>query len=123
MKKPTQEEIGALAQLLWEQQGRPQNRATDHWLEAEYRLLSRSLVNDPHHAQDEIDLRSRGLGSLVPPRDRVGQPAGTISARSASPPGASLSYAAIGIGVVVGLGGILASIFALRSAVRYVAKK
>jgi hypothetical protein len=38
--QPTQAEIAACAYLLWEQEGRPQGRELDHWLEAEQRLCA-----------------------------------------------------------------------------------
>jgi hypothetical protein len=51
-----------LAYLLWEQQGRPENRSAENWLEAE--CIARSLAAA---TKDEIeaDLRMRGLGPLT----------------------------------------------------------
>ena len=58
------EEIEALAYLIWEQQGRPENSAEQIWLEAEYQVLSRSLIHEQSIAHVDSDLHSRGLGSL-----------------------------------------------------------
>ncbi len=64
MSDSTKPEIEALANLIWERQGRPENKSQEHWLEAEYQILSKSLVHEKGAAQNDYDLRSRGLGSL-----------------------------------------------------------
>jgi hypothetical protein len=64
MADGNQKDIEALAFLIWQQQGCPENRSEEHWLEAEYQILSRSLVNGQSVAQTDNDLHSRGLGSL-----------------------------------------------------------
>ena len=51
-----------LAYLLWEKQGRPENRSAQNWLEAEY--LARSLAIATRD-ENEADLRMRGLGPLT----------------------------------------------------------
>jgi hypothetical protein len=51
-----------LAYLLWERQGRPENRSSENWLEAEY--LARSLAASTKD-EAEADLRMRGLGPLT----------------------------------------------------------
>ncbi len=35
---PSQEDIARLAQQMWEEEGRPENRALDHWSRAEQQL-------------------------------------------------------------------------------------
>jgi hypothetical protein len=37
-------EIEILAYYIWERNGRLQDRALDHWLEAEYLVLTRTFV-------------------------------------------------------------------------------
>lgn len=37
-RKPTQEEISRRAHDIWEQSGRPEGRALEHWLRAEQEL-------------------------------------------------------------------------------------
>ncbi|GEM_PF-2686452 len=39
-QKPTHEEIAALAQRIYETEGRPQGRAMEHWLQAEAQLTA-----------------------------------------------------------------------------------
>jgi hypothetical protein len=51
-----------LAYLLWEKQGRPENRSAQMWAEAEY--LARSLATSTWE-ENEADLRMRGLGPLT----------------------------------------------------------
>jgi hypothetical protein len=51
-----------LAYLLWEKQGRPENRSAQNWIEAEY--LAGSLANVTRD-ENEADLRMRGLGPLT----------------------------------------------------------
>ena len=62
IKGPKTEE---LAYLLWEQQGRPENRSAENWLEAEYLAKSMSAPLKPMIGENEIDLRMRGLGPLT----------------------------------------------------------
>jgi hypothetical protein len=64
MSHPHQPEIEALAYLIWQQQGCPENRSSEHWIEAEYQILSRSLIHVTDEAQIDNDLHSRGLGPL-----------------------------------------------------------
>jgi ribonuclease PH len=51
-----------LAYLLWEKQGRHEDRSEQNWIEAEY--LARSLAT-ANRDEAEADLRMRGLGSLT----------------------------------------------------------
>jgi hypothetical protein len=37
---PTSDEISFCAYLIWEKEGRPANRAKEHWLQAETQLLA-----------------------------------------------------------------------------------
>jgi hypothetical protein len=37
---PTEEEISQCAYLIWEREGRPADRAKEHWLQAETQLLA-----------------------------------------------------------------------------------
>jgi hypothetical protein len=39
-RKPTHDEIAAFAQRIYEQEGRPQGKAMDHWLQAEAQLTA-----------------------------------------------------------------------------------
>ena len=64
MSDYTKPEIEALAHLIWERQGRPENKSNEHWLEAEYQILRKSLVHEKGAAQVDSDLHSRGLGPL-----------------------------------------------------------
>ena len=54
--------IEELAYLLWEKQGRPENRSAENWLEAEF--LARSLTTATNE-ESEGDLHMRGLGPLT----------------------------------------------------------
>jgi hypothetical protein len=65
MSKPTKSNTEDLAFLLWEQQGRPEGRSMEGWLEAEDRKLAKAFREQENGAQREINLRSRGLGPLV----------------------------------------------------------
>ena len=56
--------IEDLALLIWKRQGCPEGKAVEHWLEAEYIILSRSLINEDSKEQRDNYVRSRGLGSL-----------------------------------------------------------
>jgi Protein of unknown function (DUF2934) len=58
-KGPSTEE---LAYLLWEKQGRPENRSTQNWIEAQSLALSLANVT---RDESEADLRMRGLGPLT----------------------------------------------------------
>ena len=40
VEKPTSEDIGRLAYLIWEREGQPQGRQLDHWLQAESILMA-----------------------------------------------------------------------------------
>ena len=51
-----------LAYLLWERQGRPENRSSENWLEAEN--VARSLASATKE-ETEADWRMRGLGPLT----------------------------------------------------------
>jgi Protein of unknown function (DUF2934) len=54
-----------LAYLLWEQQGRPENRSVENWLEAEYLAHPLGGSQPATKAESEVDLRMRGLGPLT----------------------------------------------------------
>jgi hypothetical protein len=41
MAEPTREEVAAAAHSIWEQEGRPEGRAVEHWLKAEIQVRSR----------------------------------------------------------------------------------
>ncbi len=64
MSDATKPEIEALAHLIWERQGRPENKSEEHWLEAEYQILQKSLVPEKGAARADSDLHSRGLWPL-----------------------------------------------------------
>jgi hypothetical protein len=40
-EEPTNEQIAALAHSIWEQEGRPEGRAVEHWLMAELQIRHR----------------------------------------------------------------------------------
>jgi hypothetical protein len=44
------EEIEVLAYLIWKQQGCPEGRALEHWLEAEYLVHTRSFIHESDDA-------------------------------------------------------------------------
>ena len=54
-----------LAYLLWEKQGRPQNRSVQNWVEAEYLANPPASSHRPTDTDCEVDLRMRGLGPLT----------------------------------------------------------
>ena len=54
-----------LAYLLWEQQGRPENRSVENWLEAEYLAHPLGGSQPATKTESEADLRMRGLGPLT----------------------------------------------------------
>jgi len=39
--EPTHDEIAAVARAIWEQEGRPEGRNVEHWLQAEKQLRQR----------------------------------------------------------------------------------
>ena len=43
--EPNSEEIEALAHYIWEQQGRPEGRALEHWLVAEAKIRGQRVAN------------------------------------------------------------------------------
>jgi hypothetical protein len=45
--QPTHKDIEVCAYWIWEQEGRPEGRALDHWLQAELQLLFASILPDP----------------------------------------------------------------------------
>ena len=44
--EPTQHDIQVCAYCIWEQEGRPEGRALDHWLQAELQLVVASILRD-----------------------------------------------------------------------------
>lgn len=54
---PTDAQVTARAHQLWEQSGRPENRALEHWLEAERQLGRPAGLHDEarHMNADEFD--------------------------------------------------------------------
>ena len=45
--QPTHKDIEVFAYWIWEQEGRPEGRALDHWLQAELQLVVASILRDP----------------------------------------------------------------------------
>jgi hypothetical protein len=43
MTHPSPDEVGALAKLFWEEEGRPEGRAMEHWHRAENELRRRII--------------------------------------------------------------------------------
>jgi Protein of unknown function (DUF2934) len=43
---PTHKDIEVCAYWIWEQEGRPEGRALDHWLQAELQLVVASILRD-----------------------------------------------------------------------------
>jgi hypothetical protein len=52
-REPTHEEISIRALSIYEREGRPQGRATQHWLQAEAQLIAerKSAAEDPASAK------------------------------------------------------------------------
>ena len=44
--EPTQHDIQVGAYFIWEQEGRPDGRRLDHWLQAELQLVVASILSD-----------------------------------------------------------------------------
>jgi hypothetical protein len=44
--QPTQKDIEVCAYCIWEQEGRPEGRALDHWVQAELQLVLASILRD-----------------------------------------------------------------------------
>jgi hypothetical protein len=51
MTADQQHDIQMLAFFIWERNGRTDGRALDHWLEAEYLILTGWFVEDPGSSQ------------------------------------------------------------------------
>ncbi|HEY0256416.1 MAG TPA: DUF2934 domain-containing protein [Candidatus Methylacidiphilales bacterium] len=57
-------EIESLAFFIWQQEGRPEGQAWEHWREAECIIRSQARSHEADEdAHGEIKVRSRGLGS------------------------------------------------------------
>jgi Protein of unknown function (DUF2934) len=65
MSKCSSRNTEELAYLLWEQQGRPENRSEENWLEAEYLVHPWAPSQQLAGTENEVDLRMRGLGPLT----------------------------------------------------------
>ncbi len=60
---PTHEEIAACAQIIYEREGRPEGKATEHWLQAEAQLIAeRKAAATSLPAPD----KTRAAGSPAP---------------------------------------------------------
>jgi Protein of unknown function (DUF2934) len=58
-------EIEKLAHLIWQQEGRPEGRAAQHWIQAEFIVRSQAPGDEGDSNEfSESKVRSRGLGSL-----------------------------------------------------------
>jgi hypothetical protein len=53
MTSDQQHDVQMLAFFIWERNGRPGDRALDHWLEAEYLVLTGSFVQNPGSSPDQ----------------------------------------------------------------------
>jgi hypothetical protein len=53
MLNATHREISACAYCIWLQEGKPEGRALDHWLEAELQLLVSSILRDKDQRKSE----------------------------------------------------------------------
>jgi hypothetical protein len=47
ISSPTEEDVAALANQLWEQEGRPEGRAEEHWQRAQAQLRGESAGKEP----------------------------------------------------------------------------
>ena len=69
---------GELAYLLWERQGRPENRSLENWLEAEY--LKHPMAPSYPATNADVEMRMRGLGPLTqvepPMANEIADPSG-----------------------------------------------
>ena len=74
----THQEISLCAYCIWEQEGRPQGRALDHWLQAELQLVLSSIWRSQDrrnvHARPEVRVPSMRLSASETRRNnRVSQ--------------------------------------------------
>jgi len=102
-----------LAYLLWERQGRPQNRAAENWMEAEYLAHPPTLLQPPRDAEMEVDLRMRGLGPLTL-ENSTNNLAGAPNSRPAAGSKRGLLTWLSGVGLLIALG-TAATIFHQRT--------
>jgi hypothetical protein len=61
IRKPTHDEISALAQRMYEKEGRPQGKATEHWLRAEAQLMAERKA-----AAGAVSAKSAPKGASAP---------------------------------------------------------
>ena len=50
---PTHHEIAVCAYCIWEQEGKPEGRALNHWLQAELQLVVASIWDEGASGQDK----------------------------------------------------------------------
>jgi Protein of unknown function (DUF2934) len=74
--KPSSGEIALLAFQIWEQEGKPQGRELDHWLQAETLLLAMVEPTEPKPA--EVVTLS------TPPKHKKGKRGGRVAVRMAA---------------------------------------
>lgn len=75
--QPTQEQITELARSLWLEEGKPEGRELQHWLEAERQLRAggsgepraKASKNSAGETRDEIEADKRVDGMSPPARD------------------------------------------------------
>jgi hypothetical protein len=63
MKSWEQKDIEALARSIWEKQGCPEDRALEHWREAEELFRAKWLADRQGQEHQVRDLRFRGTGA------------------------------------------------------------
>jgi hypothetical protein len=68
--RPSAEEIAACAYLIWEQEGRPEGRAVEHWIQAEEQLATAHAHNRWMAAGRNQSMRAEGC---VPPPHKPGR--------------------------------------------------
>jgi hypothetical protein len=61
-QEPTREEIAACAYLIYEREGRPDGKATQHWLEAEAQLIAARRVQAAQSSAKSAPRNTTGNG-------------------------------------------------------------
>src|SRR5580700_2051109 len=83
-RKPTQAEISALARDIWQEKGRPPGQDAAIWLEAERRLLARSISAgaEGEAVADTQELLGEPTGTIEDRLESFGEKSGSRSATS-----------------------------------------
>jgi hypothetical protein len=71
-QEPTREEIAACAYLIYEREGRPDGKATQHWLEAEAQLIAERRAKAGQSPAKALTLAATGNGHTGGKQARTG---------------------------------------------------